>query len=243
MNTIILTGVSRGFGLSLSQALDSPENQIIGFGRTQGEFNGQFHFCDLAQTADVKNAVSQGLASSQIGESDQIVFIHNAGILGPLGKIEDLAPSAITTNINSNLTATAIALSTFLKLTATLNCPKLFINISSGAALPERTKPGWALYCAAKAGQAQLVRTVAKEQDYSKSPSSIINFDPGVMETQMQEIIRSTPESAFPEVSRFQKLKEDGKVPSPDTIAQKLANAIRSNFNFDNGATYSSKDL
>ena len=124
-----------------------------------------------------------------------------------------------------------------------MQLPKLFIQISSGASLPERAKPCWSLYCATKSGQEQLARTIAKEQSYAPFPAKVVNFNPGVMETAMQELIRATPRSAFPEVDRFIELKENGQVNAPATIAEALANLIHSYEKLNSGATYQYSDF
>ncbi|MCH6258841.1 SDR family NAD(P)-dependent oxidoreductase [Puniceicoccaceae bacterium K14] len=243
MDTVFITGVSRGFGLALSQALVSENTQLIGFGRTQGEFSGHFHKCDLADQETVGLVLKTAFLEAELAKSHRIIFINNAGTLGPLKRVEDILPAEIHRNITANVTATAIALSSFLSATKKLDCEKLFINISSGAALPERPKASWSLYCASKAGQDQLIRTVAKEQETQTYPTTLINFNPGVMETRMQEEIRATPQETFPDVGRFIKLREDGKVASPEEVAKNLVGAFVRRLAFSNGLTYAPGDL
>ena len=141
------------------------------------------------------------------------------------------------------MTGSFICLQRFLVATRDLQLPKLFIQISSGAALPERAKPSWSLYCAAKSGQEQLVRTIAKEQSYAPFPAKVVNFNPGVIETAMQELIRAVPKSSFPEVDRFIELKEKGQINEPATVADALANLIDSYDKLNNGATYQYSDF
>ena len=63
------------------------------------------------------------------------------------------------------------------------------------------------------------------------------------METAMQELIRTVPKSAFPEVDRFIELKEKGQIKEPATVADALANLIDSYDKLDNGATYQYSDF
>ena len=238
MRTIFITGVSRGLGQSLSKTLADEDTQIIGLGRTRGEFAGSYYNCDFTKTQDAAKTLETALAATQLEKSGSITFISNAGQLGQLDFAQNLDTQCAERTIATNLTASAIAATAFLKRTQDLPADKTFIQISSGAALPDRAKPSWSLYCASKAGQEQLVRAIALEQKYAKHPAKFLNVDPGVMETAMQEHIRSRTTNEFPEVEKFIKLKEDDRIPSPDTIAKKIATLISRPNNLENGKTY-----
>ncbi|MBK1879979.1 SDR family NAD(P)-dependent oxidoreductase [Pelagicoccus mobilis] len=239
MRTILITGVSRGLGQSLSKLLASEDTQLIGFGRTQGDFSGTFHTCDFTKPQLAASIFDDALAETQFDESESITFIANAGRLGQLNFAQNLDVYDTEQTIAANLTGSAIAASAFLKRVQDIPVPKTFIQISSGAALPERAKASWSLYCASKAGQEQLVRSIALEQSITPHPTTFINVDPGVMETAMQEHIRSLSPDVFPDVERFINLKKEGRIPSPDTIAEKIANLIANPTELENGKTYS----
>ncbi|MBD5779573.1 SDR family NAD(P)-dependent oxidoreductase [Pelagicoccus sp. NFK12] len=238
MRTIIITGVSKGLGQALSKVLENEQTKLVGFGRTQGEFSGTFHTCDFTKPQLAASIFQKALADEPLEDSESIVFIANAGRLGLLQPAQNLDPFEIEETIAANLTQSALAASAFLKRVESLPVPKAFLQISSGAALPDRAKASWSLYCATKAGQEQLVRTIAKEQENAPHPTVFANINPGVMETAMQEQIRKTSPSHFPEVERFIKLKEEGRIPTPDTIAQKIADLIEKPESLENGKTY-----
>ena len=92
--------------------------------------------------------------------------------------------------------------------------------ISSGAAL--RPYAGWSLYDAAKAGMDHFVRTLALEQAAQPHPFLTVNLDPGVIDTQMQALIRSTDKVDFPDVERFILRKEMGKLTPPTKVAESI---------------------
>ncbi len=238
MRTIIITGVSRGLGQALSQTLADENTKLVGFGRTQGDFSGTFHTCDFTKPQLAASIFEQALQSEPLEDSESIAFIANAGRLGLLETAQHLDSFEIEETIAANLTQSALAASAFLRRVESIPIPKAFLQISSGAALPERPKASWSLYCATKAGQEQLVRTIAKEQETAKNPTAFININPGVMETAMQEQIRQTSPKAFPDVDRFIKLKEDGRIPTPDTIAQEIAKLLSNPSDLENGKTY-----
>ncbi|MDQ8179776.1 SDR family NAD(P)-dependent oxidoreductase [Pelagicoccus sp. SDUM812005] len=238
MRTIIITGVSKGLGQALSKALADERTNLIGFGRTQGDFTGAFHSCDFTKPQLAASIFEQALAQAPLEESESVVFIANAGRLGLLQPAQNLDPFEIEETIAANLTQSALAASAFLKRVQPLPIPKAFLQITSGAALPERPKASWSLYCATKAGQEQLVRTIAKEQETALHPTRFVNINPGVMETAMQEQIRQTSPETFPDVERFIKLKEEGRIPTPDTIAAEIAKLLEDPSALENGKTY-----
>lgn len=236
MRTIIITGVSKGLGQALSQALADENTHLVGFGRSQGDFTGTFHSCDFTKPQLAASIFETALAAEPLEESESITFIANAGRLGILNTAQNLDSYDIEETIAANLTQSALAASAFLRRTEKIPVPKLFVQISSGAALPERPKACWSLYCASKAGQEQLVRSIAEEQKTAKNPATFVNVNPGVMETAMQEQIRQVSPEAFPDVERFIKLKEEGRIPSPDAIAQKIKSLLATKL--VNGQTY-----
>ncbi|MDQ8203718.1 SDR family NAD(P)-dependent oxidoreductase [Pelagicoccus sp. SDUM812003] len=238
MRTIFITGVSRGLGQALSKALNDSDTRLIGFGRTQGDFKGEFHSCDFSKAQLASSIFASALKEADLSRASSIVFISNAGTLGPIGKAQQLDTFDIEQTITANLCGSTIAATQFLRATEFLDVPKLFIQISSGAALPDRAKGSWSLYCACKAGQEQLVRAIAIEQDAADYPSRFININPGVMETAMQVAIRKLSPDDFPEVQEFIKMKEEGRVPSPDTIAERIKDLISDISSLENGKTY-----
>lgn len=238
MRIIFITGVSRGLGQSLSNTLANDNTQLVGFGRTQGDFSGAFHTCDFTKPQLAATIFDSALNAIPLEEAESITFISNAGRLGQLNSAQNLDPFDTEQTIAANLTGAAIAASAFLKRVQDIPVTKTFIQISSGAALPERAKPSWSLYCASKAGQEQLVRAIALEQKSASHPTTFINIDPGVMETAMQEHIRSRSPEEFPDVERFINLKKEGRIPSPDTIAEKIAALLSEPKKLENGKTY-----
>ena len=61
-------------------------------------------------------------------------------------------------------------------------------------------------------------------------------LDPGVMDTQMQELIRSTDDSLFPERQRFIERKENGELRDATYVANAIYEFIQDND--ENGARY-----
>ncbi|MDW5417337.1 SDR family NAD(P)-dependent oxidoreductase [Iodobacter sp. CM08] len=84
------------------------------------------------------------------------------------------------------------------------------------------------LYCASKAGLEHFIRALAAEQSLTTYPVTCINFDPGVMDTEMQAEIRSRSTAEFPDVGRFIARKQQGLLRQPQQVAAALVQRLAS---------------
>jgi len=71
-----------------------------------------------------------------------------------------------------------------------------------------------------------LTRTVALEQESAKNPVKLFALKPGIVETAMQERIRSTKTRQFHEREKFVKLYNEGLLSSPKSVAEIIASAL-----------------
>ncbi len=55
----------------------------------------------------------------------------------------------------------------------------------------------------------------------------VVHFDPGVMNTSMQRVIRAQQVAEMPEVEAFRAYREDGLLKAPHTVATELINLIK----------------
>lgn len=91
------------------------------------------------------------------------------------------------------------------------------VNITSGAA--RNPYVGWAAYCASKAAVDQLSRVIAAEEPDVR----VLALSPGLVDTDMQALIRSTDEAHFPAVERFRRAAAHGALNQPAWVADWLA--------------------
>ena len=63
---------------------------------------------------------------------------------------------------------------------------------------------------------------VLAEQEKDGGCVEVIQVDPGVMDTGMQEKIRAADAKSFPRLAEFQALKEEGKLRSPEEVAENI---------------------
>jgi len=64
-----------------------------------------------------------------------------------------------------------------------------------------------------------FIRSLALEQQTQPQPFIPINIDPGVIDTEMQALIRGTSPSDFPDVEIFIQLKDQALMVPPDKVA------------------------
>jgi len=116
--------------------------------------------------------------------------------------------------------------SCFIKLSKHLETVKRIINISSGAA--KFPYYGWSSYCTGKAGIDMFTQCIATEQQKQKYPVEIMSVAPGIIDTQMQETIRNTPEEKFIHKKKFIEYKEKGHLKSPSDAGKSIKELLLS---------------
>ena len=232
MKLSLITGGSRGLGKALANKYEKEGFEVYEFSRS-GELERHV-LTDFS--SPIGAATILGAKFSDLAEKDysEIVLINNAGTLEPIGPIAEFDADAWIDNININLNSAVVASGMFFKHFQNHPCKKIIVTISSGAAI--RAKYGWSLYCAAKAGLDHFSKSLAMEQNTQQHPIDIVTIDPGVMDTDMQAKIRGTDESLFPELERFVKMKADGELLKPETVAQKIYEILSGDI--ENGMKY-----
>jgi NAD(P)-dependent dehydrogenase (short-subunit alcohol dehydrogenase family) len=93
--------------------------------------------------------------------------------------------------------------------------------ISSGAA--HRVIDGWALYCATKAAGEMFFDALAS-QTRDDPRVTVVNVDPGKMDTRMQADIRRAAASRayFPDQQHWLDAKEQGQLADPAEVADRI---------------------
>jgi benzil reductase ((S)-benzoin forming) len=94
----------------------------------------------------------------------------------------------------------------------------VLINISSGASTSAYS--GWGAYCAGKAAVDMLTEVAQIEEE--ESGLRAYSVAPGIIDTDMQELIRSKSADDFPLVEKFHELKRDDAFSSLDFVAKNL---------------------
>lgn len=215
MKLLLITGGSKGLGHALCEQFQARDYKILEFSRSAPhEYSIRIDLADPEKSRLIVANAIEPIDSSQLQE---LIVISNAGTLEPIGPTSGQSHSDLIKNMNTNYVSAILMLTEIIAKFQTAACRKVVVNISSGAALKGRA--GWSLYCAAKAGMENFIRALALEQKAQPQPFIPINIDPGVIDTQMQALIRETPPADFPELERFVQLKQQGLLVPPDNVA------------------------
>ncbi|AJC21635.1 SDR family oxidoreductase [Pandoraea pulmonicola] len=233
----ILTGASRGLGAALARGLLAPGTHLVTLARRTDD--------DLATLAAAKGVsleqipvdLSDADAAARVAErvcaalprdAGRYLLINNAGTVNPVANSAVLDDAgAIGAAFTLNVTSVMLLTSRFLAATQGLAAQRQIVNISSGAG--RNPNAGWAVYCSTKAALDMYTRVVNAE--HREHGVRAVSLAPGVVDTGMQETIRSSSVESFPALARFQDLKASGKLSSPEDVARRiLALAERDDF-------------
>lgn len=210
----IVTGTNRGLGKSIVQKLIKYNQKVLTITRNSDQLftEAQSIVCDLSDEEQLQQLMNQ---LKKLKGYKEIVFINNAGVIEPINEIGNLGDvKDILHHIKINYLAPTCIVDTLCQLNVQLT----IVNISTGAA--ERYLEGWSLYGSSKKAFKVILDTLQKENDCI----IIKHFDPGVMDTNMQEIIRK---STFKTKDHFIAFKEQRKLRSPDDVAHYLCSELQ----------------
>ena len=221
---VLITGASRGLGLGLACLMAEQRVPLLLTARGEsaigkvaaGLRDGGSAVASVA--ADASDSAAMDVAfrvAASLGTLDAVV--NNAGVLEPVDRVADVDIGAFDQHLRTNITGVLVGTQLALRHCAPSH-PIRIVNISSGAA--EHAYAGWGAYCCSKAAITMLTRVAAKEN--SDGAVSIVSVAPGIIETQMQNLVRTMPPSRFPEVQKFVHLKESGALLHPVDAAVAL---------------------
>ena len=173
---------------------------------------------DLAVPGAVETLMERSLAIA--GSVD--CWVNNAGRLAPIGALAEVDIEEVRKAIEVNVQAVVRATSLFAAHVASRPGAGVLINLSSGAG--STPYEGWAHYCAAKAFVDMLTEVVAREG--AASGLRAHSVAPGVVDTEMQRLIRATPSSVFPAQPRFVARYEAGELKSAEEAARQIVDLV-----------------
>lgn len=222
MKFALITGGSRGLGNALAAQLSEANWKVRELSRS-GE--GEQHIsCDLSKPETLGSSLSNLLRGIHGESPTELLFIHNAARLGPIKLFDTLSDREIQEGVAINLISPLELMLLFIRIFRDLQVPKTLVNISSGAA--RKGHAGWSQYCLAKAGMENFMNTLFLEEQNRSSSFRAFSYDPGIMDTEMQNEIRHSSERDFPELEKFQDYKKSGQLTDPRRVAEHLISLI-----------------
>lgn len=246
----IVTGVSRGLGESIAKILLKQNVHIIGISRTKNDELAnlakeknmtyiQLSY-DLGETKELKACTAE--ISSIIGEHsvEKLYLVNNAAVLQPIDHSRNISVADLSYHIHVNSTAPMVLMNTCLDLSFKYDLSFYGGTITSGAA--KRPIYGWSAYCSTKASIDMYTQTVALEQESLETKNKVFAFNPGVMDTNMQEQIRASDPEAFKDVEQFKQYKKENHLKQAADVAQIFSNILMKDGKINSGKIYNVSD-
>ena len=232
MTTItIITGTTRGLGASMAEQLAATGQHVVTLSRKSS---------DALTTIAAKRSTTLTQLNVDLGDSsalakaaltlkalivghDRVRFIHNAGVVTPIDQAENLNDLAVINNaFQVNITSAIYLTAQVLAASVTAKDRRILL-ISSGAG--RNASSGWGVYCATKAAMDRYAEAVKLDLG---DRARITSMAPGVIDTDMQVTIRSTPKEALPSLERFLGFHQNKQLGVPDVVAKRILTALES---------------
>lgn len=190
----LVTGARGGIGAAVVRAL-AAQGMAVGVGvRRKGDGKDSVKAAVAAggQAAEIvldlseDGAPERAVAKCEAAFGGLDILVNNAGAIEPIRAIPDIEPSEFALNLKVNVVgAFALARASWPMLRKSRG---RILNILSGAS---RTPfAGWSAYCASKA--AMLMLTESLDMEGRAEGIRCFGFAPGVVDTDMQGVIRAS---------------------------------------------------
>lgn len=211
----VVTGGGSGIGKALAHALSLREQSVLIIGRRESMLVGAAAYSPLISylCADVSTEEGRQRIFSHLSQINHIdAFIHNAGVIEPLQpllQVDEVSWQKImSTNVNAPLFLTQL-------LQKKLQGSRVLFVGSGVAHFPV---VGWGAYCVSKAALSMLTRCLQLES----SAIACANVMPGIIDTAMQEQIRSATCMDPERLEFFKQLYRQDHLISAETVAMFL---------------------
>lgn len=220
MQKAIVTGHTRGLGAAIAIELQQRGIAVLGAARSRAELPGIEQVeLDMADPAALQAWLAGDALRAFLVDADEALLVNNAGVVTPVGPLTAQDPAAVLRAVSLNVAA-PLALAAAVAQAAP-SIRRRILHVSSGAG--RNAYPGWSVYCATKAALDHHARAVLMDSD---SRVRAVSLAPGVIDTDMQALIRATPDEHFPMRERFVELKQTGTLVSPEHCARGLVDYL-----------------
>ncbi len=231
--TVWISGASRGIGAALAANVPLAGATIVNVSREPGA--GSEHLAaDLSDPASWALVEDDFVKRLKDLDGGRAIFFNNAGTLDPIGFAGEVDSPAYRANILVNSAAAQALGHSFLRaldVSGFAGDAHLIAVTSVAAANPI---PGWSSYCASKSALNMWVRVVGEEQKLRGGCCRVIAVDPGVVDTSMQELMRSADQRNFPIVGMAHEWHDSGQLGDPTDVARAMWALV--DRELDNGA-------
>lgn len=193
--TVFITGASRGIGAATAHEFARLGANVVLAARSTSDIEKHAAAiqadggkalavaCDVADNTQVELAVKA--AENAFGSVT--VLVNNAGIIDPIGRMDDLDPADWGKVIDINVKGVYHCARAVLPGMQAAGGGTI-VNISSGAAT--NAMEGWSHYCSSKAAVLMVTRCLHKE--FADKGVRAVGLSPGTVATQMQVDIKAS---------------------------------------------------
>ncbi len=224
----LVTGASRGIGRAAAIALAGAGAHVILLARTVGgleEADDEIRKAGGAATlipADLSDFTTIDHLAPAVGQrfGRLDILVLNAGILGELAPVPDIAPKIWRQVFDINVEANWRLLRALDPCLRASSAARIIVMTSRVGG--EVARPFWGAYAASKAALEMLVKTYAEEMRATALRVAIV--DPGAMRTKMRaQAMPGENADALPHPSAIAPLILRAASPSYDGIAERLS--------------------
>lgn len=228
----LITGTSRGIGEALTQKLLREENTVLGISRSRPDsikspdyYHLSFDLSDTSRFTEILDKINEIVGKQSF---DFVCLINNASAIEPVGPIEKCPPAQIESHIKIGLIAPMLLTAMFIKRFKDENLRKKVVYILSGVAFNPIAEVG--IYCSSKAGINMFTQCVGLEQKDIEKGFEVHSIGPGMVNTAMQEAMRSKTKDEFVNADFFKEAFENGKLQEPGEVAEKIYTILKNKY-------------
>lgn len=228
---VIVTGGSTGLGQAIleqfDQLTDTPQ-LLVNIARRNAALQPAAPHelvninADLRADDSVQRAQDELVALLQKQQVAEVIFIHNAGQVTPMGQSSQITDyPAIADAFRLNVAAVMALTASTLQAVRPQTRLRILL-ISSGAG--RSPIAGWSVYGATKAALDYYAQVLQQENPQLQC----VSLAPGVIDTDMQAVIRGHKADEFPPIERFLQLHAQQQLQSPADTARRIRDFVLS---------------
>lgn len=224
---VIITGASGGIGNALAQKVVLSGQICCAVIRDVNKPNTALLRSEISNLFVVDYRLNSfiGLLPDTVEpQISHVTLVLNAFDIYPIKKASELIMEEVRKNIEFNIAKQIEITTKAFELSRYVNVPFKIVYLDSGAAYQPIS--GWSMYCAGKAYMGMFLRVFSQENDIP-----LVLYDPGVVDTKMQEAIRNSDKQHFPLVEKFINFHLSKQLHSTSEIAEDIWGRYLQNWN------------
>ena len=232
---VVVTGTTSGIGNATATRLLERGWRVLGVARRRAPIehdNYEHVSADLGDTASLSRTVGQRIRALFADRHwDRVGLVNNAADAGLLGPIERFDVDQLPAVLATNLVAPIWFMREVLQATPP-STPLRIVNVSTGAAV--RGFAGLGAYGSSKAGLRMAGMVLAAEIEEARTSRdetrniSVLSYEPGTVDTPMQENARTSSRETLPSLDLFKRFAAEGTLIPPTAPAADIVAFLES---------------